>query len=338
MTKLNFYSLEKTPYLNPRTDRRVAVVTGGNSGIGWYDCLHLYLHGWTIYVVGRNEQKVTSAIQKIEEELKVTIAKYPEDQLNKRPVGSLKYVHGDFTDLASCDKAAKEILLHEKLIHLVILNAGVMALPLQFTKDNLEIQYQTNVTSQFLLTMRLLPAVKAVAEQGQIVPRIVFLSSLAHTMTRSFVKPGDKSLFKGPNFLKTWMRYSQSKLADIHLAKQLAQRYPKILTSSVHPGVIVDTELYSHWKKLPLIGVFARGFIGLTGKLAGVSQEEGCLSTLRAATDPSLTLEKDNGKYYDAGGPQKDPSDIANNVENATYTWNWNVLELKGRGFDVEEA
>lgn len=338
MTKQDFYSLENTPYLDPATNRRVAVVTGGNSGIGWYDCLHLYLHGWVVYVAGRNEQKVTTAIQKIVDELKDIVAKYPDSEIKNRPVGSLTFVRADFTDLASCEEAAKELLLKEKLIHLLILNAGVMALPLQFTKDNLEIQYQTNVTSQFLLTLRLLPALKAVAEQGKVVPRIVFLSSLAHTMTRSFKKPGDKSLFSAPNFYNTWMRYSQSKLADIHLAKQFAQRYPNILTSAVHPGVIVDTELYNHWKTLPVIGIFARGFIGLTGRVMGVTQEEGCLSTMRAATDPSLTLEKDNGKYYDAGGPQKEPTAIASNTDDATYTWNWNLLELKGRGYDVEDV
>lgn len=335
MKRLEFYSLETIPYLSPETDKRVAVVTGGNSGIGWHDCLQLYLHGWKVYIAGRNEERVKTAIQQIISELEEIVDTYSEEQRKNRPVGSLSFVRADFTDLASCDKAGTEILLKEKLIHLVILNAGIMGVPLQFTKDKMEVQYETNVTSQFLLTARLLPGLKAVANESKIVPRIVFLSSIGHTMARSFTKPGDTSIFKGPDFYNTWQRYAQSKMADIHLAKMFAKKYPDILSTSVHPGFIIETELYNYWKKLPVFGIFARGFFGLIGITFGLSKQEGCLSTMRAATDPSLTLEKDNGKYFTAGGPEGTPTAYARDLDNAEYTWKWNVQQLKDRGFDV---
>ena len=58
VNKSNFFKPESAPFYNPKDQRKVALITGGNSGIGWFTALHLYLHGYIVYVAGRTESKV----------------------------------------------------------------------------------------------------------------------------------------------------------------------------------------------------------------------------------------------------------------------------------------
>lgn len=69
-TRSKFYNPTTAPYYNPKTERKVVIITGGNSGIGWYTTLHLYLHGYVVYMAGRTELKVRKAFEDIEKKLK----------------------------------------------------------------------------------------------------------------------------------------------------------------------------------------------------------------------------------------------------------------------------
>lgn len=321
--KSKFFNPTSAPFYNPQEQKRVAFLTGGNSGIGWFTALHLYLHGYVVYLAGRTESKVLKAIDEIKVEA--------EKRKTTDPVGELNYLHMDLLDLSSVSKVVEEFSKKEQSLDILINNAGLMGVPFEVTKDDYEIQYQVNFVSHFLLTLKLIPFLENAAKAG-VTPRIINLASVGHNFEFKHIPPQNNKLNNFPNSIYTWVRYGLAKTSQIQFAKELAVKYPNILSFSVHPGVVIGTELYNYWKNLPVIGLAAKGVFAAADRTIGVTVEEGSLATLRAALDPSLTL-KENGDYLITGGSIEQPSKIASNPEYAEETWNWNIEQLKRRGF-----
>lgn len=332
---LNYFDPRTAPYLNPAIDRRVAFITGGNSGIGWFTVLHLYLHGYVVYIAGRTESKVRKAIEDIKSEATKRVSKYTEEEQNSRSLGSLEYVYLDLLDLSTVEAAAKSLSKKESELHILINNAGIMGVPYKETKDGYEIQYQVNFSSHFLLTFKLLPLIKKVALKGSIQPRIIQLTSEGHRASYRYFQP-DENLNRNPNFLYTWYRYGAAKLASIQFMNLLGKENPDILCVSVHPGVIFDTELFNYWKKLPIVGNLLSASMYAASPLIGVQIEEGSLSTLKVALDPVVNLLENSGKYYVTGGIEGSASSVAQNEKDAITTWNWNLDYMNKLGFNID--
>ncbi|KAG7192311.1 uncharacterized protein KQ657_002030 [Scheffersomyces spartinae] len=325
------------PFLIPG-DRRLAIVTGGNSGIGYYTSLHLYLHGYVVYVFGRSKSRGYKSITEMKEEAIRIRQSYSPSQSANRHLGELHFMYIDFTDLSLVFLAVEEFKRREKYLHVLVNNAGVMALPFQLTKNKFEIQMQTNYIAPFVLTTKLLPLLERVVEKESqkkssttvVCPRIIYLSSVGHNLAFRYFSP--KTWFNlRPNILFTWLRYGMAKTAGIHFMKMLALRNPKILCVSVHPGFVMNTNLFSYWTRLPIIGILFWVIFQVFGWMFGVSNEQGALASVRCALDPDLTVEKDNGKYYATGGIESEPSTVANNMDYAARTWIWTVHELSKR-------
>lgn len=325
-----FYDPTTAPYLDPITERRVALITGANSGIGWFNALQLYMHGYVVYIAGRTESKVTKAI----EEIKAEAEKRLETEKEKHAFGELHYVYCDLTKLATVKSAAKEFESKEKELHILINNAGLMGVPYEETEDGYEIQYQVNFIAHVLLTLLLQKQLDAAASTG-VTPRVVNLLSVGHQFAYKDFEPGF-NLNKFPNFMFTWVRYGVAKAANIQYTREYARKHPNILVSAVHPGVILGTELYHYWKNVPLVGYFARASFKLVDVTAGVSVEEGSLATIKAALDPDLKLKTDTGKYYVTGGIERKPSAVARSRTNAKELCAWVVLQLNDKGYEVE--
>jgi NAD(P)-dependent dehydrogenase (short-subunit alcohol dehydrogenase family) len=89
-----------------------------------------------------------------------------------------------------------------------------------------------------LFTELLLPTLQKTAESsdaGSV--RIVNVSSDGHAK----LAPKEGIIFANMNMKDTfsvWSRYGHSKLANVLHAKELAKRYPNILTLSIHPGTV----------------------------------------------------------------------------------------------------
>lgn len=315
------------PYYDPVVDRKVALVTGGNSGIGYYTVLHLYLHGFKVYLGGRNSHRVNHAIKEIRQEAKVRLQKDKDNTLSRK-VGQLEYLHIDLTDLNSVEKACKKLRTQETTLDVLINNAGVMALPYGLTKDNFEIQMQTNYISHFLLTIRLLPLLKAA--HG----RIVTVSSVGHQLILFNCNPGSQFNY-WPDAFFMWCRYALAKTASIQFTKMLAIKHPDILSVSLHPGLVMNTNLFSYCTRLPFVGIFFWILFQVVGYFFGVSNEQGSISTLKCALSPDLSTELDNGAYFTTGGYMSTPSRVARSLDNAASTWIWTVNELRNRGHEV---
>lgn len=147
--------------------------------------------------------------------------------------------------------------------------------PYEETADGFEKQWGVNYLSHFLLTILLLPLLKAggLPEQSS---RIVNVSSCAHLVARmnfsdvnrkyciivfctSFIivisiSEIKNTLFSNRNRFITEFAYAQSKLAQVIFTKKLQnllrEKKCNVQVYSVHPGVIV-TELFTQsflWK------------------------------------------------------------------------------------------
>ena len=325
------------PYYDPETDRRVAFVTGGNSGIGWYTVLELFLHGYVVYIAGRSKNRVLKSIKEIRERAATIRESYTDEQRDTRFVGEVFFLEADLLNLASVCAAVDTFKSVENYLNILVNNAGVMALPYAMTEDGFEIQMQTNYVAPFLLTTRLLSHLENTARLFPPTdpPRIVYVSSIGHQFAFYYFNM-NLTFNYFPNIIFTWFRYGLAKTAGIHFMKMLALRNPLVLCMSVHPGFVMNTNLFSYWTRLPIIGIMFWCFFQVFGYFFGVSVPDGANATVKCCLDPNLSLEKDNGKYYAVDGVESTPSRIASNMDYAARTWIWTVHSLSERNISID--
>ncbi|KAL6452337.1 ENV9 Probable oxidoreductase ENV9 [Candida maltosa Xu316] len=320
--------LDSLPYLNPSHDRRIAFITGGNSGLGFYTVLQLYLHGYTIYIAGRSKSRCINSIKELKN--KAT------EELNERFLGDLRFLEIDFSNLNSILTAVENFKKLEDNLHILINNAGAMALPYTLTTDKFEIQLQTNFVSPLVLTTKLLPILEKTKDKFPKLPtpRIIYLSSFGHLFALKYFSLTN-DLNYSPNFIFTWVRYGMAKVAGIHFMKMLTLRNPKVLFITVHPGLIMNTNLFAYWTRLPMVGIMFWCLFHIFGYFFGVTSKEGANVVIQCSLDPNLTVENDNGKYFGPDGNESQPSLIASNMDYAARTWIWTVHELSKRGITI---
>ncbi len=152
----------------------------------------------------------------------------------------------DLGSLPSIKRFADDFLATESRLDLLILNAGIMALPKREETDaGFEKQIGVNHFGHAYLTSlledRLLQDKKSFS-------RVVVLSSTAHDM--GTIRIEDLHFNKGRKY-DGWKAYGQSKLANLLFAKALADKFAakkmNATALSVHPGVI-KTKLWRSTK------------------------------------------------------------------------------------------
>lgn len=142
----------------------------------------------------------------------------------------------DLSSLQSIKAFADEFIQQEGRLDLLVLNAGIMALPkLELTDAGFEKQIGVNHFGHFYLTQLLLDKMRATPSTAG---RIVVLSSSAHRF--GDVRPDDLHFSTNSRRYTPWGAYGQSKLANLLHAKGLANRLrgTGLTAVSVHPGVI----------------------------------------------------------------------------------------------------
>jgi NAD(P)-dependent dehydrogenase (short-subunit alcohol dehydrogenase family) len=139
---------------------KTVIITGANSGIGFYTALGLAKLGATVIVAGRNKERIDDAIQAIEKE---TIT------------GTVSPGIIDLSSLNSVRKFANEFNMTYAKLDILINNAGVMMPPESKTKEGFELQFGVNFLGHFLLTDLLYNKLKSTQNS-----RVVTISSIAH--------------------------------------------------------------------------------------------------------------------------------------------------------------
>lgn len=254
---------------------RLALITGGASGLGSETARVLALRGARVVIAARDMAKADAAIAAILADL---------------PTADLEAMQLDLADLDSVRAFAVLFAREHPRLDLLIANAGVMASPPGKTADGFDLQFGTNHLGHFVLVNRLHGPLKAAADAGR-KPRVVVLSSRAHR--RADVDLDDPNFEARP--YDKWQAYGESKTANALFALELDRRWRAdgIRAFSVHPGGIV-TELGRHLTdedRAALLERFQKA--GAAPQFKSVPQ--GAATTVFAATAPELDGE---GGYY----------------------------------------
>ncbi|KAH7136940.1 hypothetical protein B0J13DRAFT_640628 [Dactylonectria estremocensis] len=291
----------------PSFKGKVIFVTGGTAGLGRESVEALAKHDPEhIYFSGRNAKAATTLIEAI----------------NKASPGvGLTFMDLDMTSLASVRAAMKGFTHHR--LDILMCNAGIMAHPPAVTKDGFELQFGVNHLAHAVIIDSLLPTLQKTADLVDSDVRVIYLTSEGYTghPTGGFLY--DRLRTPMDMFFGSWLRYGQSKLANVVYAKEVARRYPKIQAVSVHPGV-VKTELVTN------LTFVRRAFVYTANFLMGISlmePKQGSYSQLWVTGADREQLV--SGAYYRPIGVETEVDATANSEEVATKLWNWTQDTLK---------
>jgi NAD(P)-dependent dehydrogenase (short-subunit alcohol dehydrogenase family) len=262
----------------PDQSGRTALVTGGNSGLGYQAVLQLARHGARVLLAARDGARGTAALERLGTEA---------------PGGRAELAQIDLADLASVERFAAGFLAGGGGLDLLINNAGVMAIPhRETTAQGYERQFGTNHLGHFALTGRLLPALAQ--RPGS---RVVTVSSNQHKRARS-INFGD---LQGERSYRPWGAYAQSKLANAMFVLELDRRLRAagldIISAGAHPG-FAYTNLQMAGPRSGGVSLAARG-MGLATRLFAQPARDGALPTLYAAT----AADVHGGDYFGPDGP-----------------------------------
>jgi NAD(P)-dependent dehydrogenase (short-subunit alcohol dehydrogenase family) len=185
----------------------------------------------------------------------------------------------------------------------------------------------TNHLGHALLIKLLLPTLNRAAKLSPQRPRIVFTSSLLWTVHPSggidFSTLHTTQRIRWPiiSFFGPWIRYGQSKLANLLYAAEMARQYPQFITTSVHPGLIATNISAGHSFLDRLLLIIARTLLGI-----GMVVEEGIKNQLWAATAPESSVV--SGEFYEPVGKVGKSDKISKSTELAKKLWDWTEEEL----------
>jgi NAD(P)-dependent dehydrogenase (short-subunit alcohol dehydrogenase family) len=240
-------------------DGRLAIVTGGYSGLGIETVAALVAAGAHVVVPARRPDVAQSALQ-------------------VRELDAVEVMPMDLADLTSVRSFAEGVLGTGRGVDILINNAAVMASPEVRVGDGWESQFATNHLGHFVLANLLWPAL--VRDGGA---RVVAMSSSGHKL--SPFREHDPQFTTGYD---KWLAYGQAKTANSLFAVQLdALGAPHgVRGFATHPGGIM-TELQRH---LPREEMVASGWMTEDGVVNErfKTPEQGAATSTWAATSPAL--------------------------------------------------
>lgn len=271
--------------------KRTVVVTGASSGVGLAAARQFAELGDDVVVVGRNPERLAAAGDLV------------------RAAGGGREpdcFRADFAVLDDVRSLAAHLQVRYRTIDVLANNAGAMAPRYARTVDGFESTLQANHLAPFLLANLLREQLRG--------GRIVNTASAAHRM--SALDPDD--LVGSPGGYNGWRAYGSSKAANILFAAEAARRWPDILSTSFHPGVV-----RSNFGSGPVV----RGFYRFMPLLTTPEKAGDVLVWL--ATTPAEKLVP--GGYY-VGRTRREPTAAATDEELAARLWE---ASAKAVGLDL---
>ncbi|QIW95856.1 hypothetical protein AMS68_001374 [Peltaster fructicola] len=207
---------------------KVALITGGATGIGLMATQALAVNGAKVYIVGRREEKLDRVVE----------------TYNKGIAGEITAIQADVTNKDEIRKLYSEISKKEPHLDILINNAGISTTTVEteaktaeemkekmFETDDATFEdwdavYRTNVSQCYFMSTAFLPLLSKASEST---PKwsstIINISSISGQVKTAQHHP----------------QYNASKAATIHLTRMLANHVAengiKIRINSIAPGV-----------------------------------------------------------------------------------------------------
>lgn len=200
----------------PRLDGKIALVTGGNAGIGIEIARGLAARGAEVVIAARTATTAAAAQAAIAAETGATVHRVPLDL-------------SDLRSIAAAEAALAEILGGRR-VDVLVENAGLWPQDHARSAQGHEIAFATNTLGHHALARRLLAKDRLRRDA-----RVVVLTGDIYVRARECTPDFTYSGRSGGA-----MAYSRSKLGNLWRASELQRRHPDLEVCSVHPGVIAS--------------------------------------------------------------------------------------------------
>jgi len=282
---------------------QVAVVTGGNSGIGKETAVELAGMGAHVIVAARNPTKAASALKEIKDRARGA---------------SVEHLPLDLASFASVHEFAAAFDARFDRLDVLVNNAGASLRKRSVTEDGHETQFQVNHLSHFLLTALLHDQLAAAPAA-----RVINVSSIGHTMPRHGLDFDDldweRRKYRG------FLVYCHTKLANVLFTRELARRFDgtPMTANAVHPGWVA-----SNFAREGDMGRFIDAAM-VVARPFSISSAAGARTSVYLASSPDVAGV--TGQYFYKCRVAK-PSDVALDGAAAARLW-----EVSARMTDVPD-
>ncbi|KAG5492086.1 hypothetical protein GH5_00990 [Leishmania sp. Ghana 2012 LV757] len=310
----------------PLAKRPVAIVTGTNSGIGYWTAVGLAVEGYEVVATCRSavltQQTVARIRQEAESRRRAQPQRYAHSPASVLVEGHLPLECEDFDSVrAFAEWVAKKY--GQRNVHVLVNNAGCMRKELTFSRlhPKLELHTAVNFLGPLLLTELLLPVLE---RNGG---RVVYVSSEAHRFPQSLLLPGRFGFWESTsafsrcngliagkllNALKevnqgagkssgslqahstrlAFTRYGTSKLLNTYHAHEIARRYrdTKDEAHRVYACSLHPGCVVTNFSR-DILSSFANVIFSRVSLLFLKTSEEGAQTTLHCAMCPREELE-----------------------------------------------
>lgn len=283
-----------------RLDGRTCLLTGATAGIGRESAHVLAGMGADLVLVGRSKRKLDLTVASVRRSF---------------PRATIRPIVADLSSQRDVRRLADDVLRDVPHLHVLINNAAVVTMRREETVDGIERQLAVNHLAPFLLTNLLVDRLAASAPA-----RVVMVASQVERGADIHLDDLQRrSNYDGER------AYSQSKLANILFARELARRVAGrgISTMSLHPGVYTTQLIHD-----------LLGWSRIVTKLRGRSlphPASGALVIARAAADPALAVD---GSVHLHEHVVAEPSEQARDATLAEALWTASA-SLTNLGNDV---
>jgi NAD(P)-dependent dehydrogenase (short-subunit alcohol dehydrogenase family) len=268
---------------------KTAIITGGNTGIGFEIARQLlFLRASRVIITVRSTSKGQEAV--------ASLRALPEVK-KANPNAKIEFFHLDLDDFQSGVEFAKQIRAEVPELHLLICNGGVNLMSYENSKSGHERVMQVNCYTHFLVTLELLPLLRATAVKRSEPSRLTFVGSNVqshHTLAKYPLSDSktviehydDKQVYSG------LQRYADSKFATHAFVQQLATVVPssEVITNVPCPGMTAT----KFDRTLPM---WLKPIMFVMRKVMARTVEEGARTIIYAA----VVAEQDtHGKLLDS--------------------------------------
>ncbi|NBD35814.1 MAG: SDR family NAD(P)-dependent oxidoreductase [Chloroflexi bacterium] len=285
----NIFAMLRNLKLSPELcaqefDNRLVVITGATSGIGYATARKYASQGADILSIHRNEAKSQQLCETLQ---------------SQYPIACI-YLMADFAKLADVHQAAEELSALDRPIDVLIHNAGVFVTQRTFTGDGLEMAFQVNYLSTFILNYYLREKFL-----NQRASRILFVNSEAHRFAVWGLNLDDLAWehhrYSG---LKS---YGAAKTAQLLSMIKLSEYFAGtgVTVNAMHPGNVKTNSgqnngpIYKFFKRLlvdrtaksPEVSAEALYYLGVSDALANTSGKFFNLTTEEEPAPPALDEE-----------------------------------------------